>query len=42
MQNTLNLIIDKTQPPKCWPVYFVFAAAGIIPLIVIFQCFVKG
>lgn len=42
MQNTLDLIIDKTQPSKAWPVYFISAAVGIIPLIVIFDSLFKG
>ena len=42
MQNTCNLIIDKTPLTPGWPVYFVSAVAGIIPLIVICQYLFKG
>ena len=39
MKNTFNLLIDKTQPPQCWPVYFLSAVVGIIPIIVIANAF---
>ncbi len=37
MQSVLNFTTDKCQPLKRWPVYFVSAVLGIIPLFVIFK-----
>jgi len=42
MQNSQDLIIDKTPMLAGLAIYFVSAVAGIIPLIVIFQYFFKG
>ncbi len=41
MQNTLDLLIDKTQPSTGWHVSFMRAATGIISIIVIANMLLK-